>query len=57
MVIMVFAAHPDDEVIGAGGTIAKYAREGRQVVSVIFSYGEGSDPASEPENIIQKRVN
>lgn len=41
---MVFCAHPDDEVLGAGGTIAKYAREGKKVIAVIFSYGESSHP-------------
>ncbi len=54
--ILVFAAHPDDEVIGAGGTIAKFTREGEEVISIIFSYGEGSDPTKEPESLIQERV-
>lgn len=40
--IMVFCAHPDDEVIGPGGTIAKYTKEGKDVITVIFSYGESS---------------
>ena len=38
--IIVFGAHSDDFVIGAGGTIAEYAREGRKVISIVFSYGE-----------------
>jgi len=40
--VVVFCAHPDDEIIGAGGTIAKYSKEGYNVYAVIFSYGEGS---------------
>ncbi len=56
MTILVFAAHPDDEVIGAGGTIAKYAKEGKQIISIVFSYGEGSDPTKEPESLIRERV-
>jgi LmbE family N-acetylglucosaminyl deacetylase len=40
--VMVFCAHPDDEVIGPGGTIAKYAKEGKEIITVIFSYGESS---------------
>ena len=46
MAILVFAAHPDDEILGAGGTIAKYASEGKEVVTIIFSFGEGSDPTA-----------
>ena len=37
--IMVIAAHPDDEVLGCGGTIARLAREGSEVFIVIL--GEG----------------
>jgi LmbE family N-acetylglucosaminyl deacetylase len=37
--ILVVAAHPDDEVLGCGATIARYAREGH-IVSVMI-LGEG----------------
>ncbi|HII71158.1 TPA: PIG-L family deacetylase [Candidatus Woesearchaeota archaeon] len=40
--VMIICAHPDDEVLGAGGAISKYASEGKSVVAVIFSYGEKS---------------
>jgi len=42
--ILVFSAHSDDFVIGAGGTIAKYTEEGKKVIAVVFSYGERSHP-------------
>jgi LmbE family N-acetylglucosaminyl deacetylase len=42
--VLFLCAHNDDQVIGAGGTIAKYAKEGKKVVTVIFSYGEFSLP-------------
>lgn len=42
--ILVFGAHSDDFVIGAGGTIAKYAKEKKKVISLVFSYGEKSHP-------------
>ncbi|MEK6900994.1 MAG: PIG-L deacetylase family protein [Nanoarchaeota archaeon] len=42
--IIVCSAHSDDFVIGAGGTIAKYAKEGKKVIAVVFSYGELSHP-------------
>lgn len=39
MNILVVAAHPDDEVLGAGGTIARLASEGHAVSILIL--GEG----------------
>lgn len=51
--IIVFSAHSDDFVIGAGGTIAKYTEEGGKVIAIIFSYGEGSHPWLK-ESIVQK---
>jgi LmbE family N-acetylglucosaminyl deacetylase len=53
---LVFVAHPDDEALGAGGTIAEYARDGKSIYSIIFSYGEGSDPLLDPEYITKKRI-
>ncbi len=37
---LVFAAHPDDEIIGLGGTIARLADEGCQVTVVTLTAGE-----------------
>lgn len=37
--VLVVAAHPDDEVLGCGGTIARLAREGHEVHIAIL--GEG----------------
>jgi LmbE family N-acetylglucosaminyl deacetylase len=42
--VLVFSAHTDDFVLGAGGTIAKYTQEGKKVTAVVFSLGEGSHP-------------
>ncbi|HEY4348161.1 MAG TPA: PIG-L deacetylase family protein [Gaiellaceae bacterium] len=39
MSVLVVAAHPDDEVLGAGGTIARLAAEGEKVTIAIL--GEG----------------
>jgi len=39
MKILIIAAHPDDEVLGCGGTIARHAQEGHQVHILIL--GEG----------------
>lgn len=51
--IIVFSAHSDDFVIGAGGTIFNYTSEGKKVIAIVFSYGESSHPWLK-ENIIQK---
>jgi len=53
--ILVFSAHSDDFVIGAGGTIAKYAKEGRKVTAVVFSYGEKSHPWLKEEVVKKMR--
>lgn len=37
--ILVVAPHPDDEVLGAGGTIARFAAEGRPVHVAIVTSG------------------
>ncbi len=39
MNIVVFAPHPDDEVLGVGGTIAKRTAEGHDVYVVIVTKG------------------
>jgi LmbE family N-acetylglucosaminyl deacetylase len=38
--VLVFAAHPDDEIIGCGGTIARLSAMGKQVCVVTFCAGE-----------------
>lgn len=37
--ILVIAAHPDDEVLGCGGTMAKHVMQGDEVVSIILAEG------------------
>jgi len=51
--IIVFSAHSDDFVIGAGGTIAEYIRQGKKVTAIVFSYGEKSHPWMK-EHVVQK---
>jgi LmbE family N-acetylglucosaminyl deacetylase len=38
--ILVIAAHPDDELLGCGGTVAKHVRKGDRVRSLILCEGE-----------------
>ena len=40
--VLVVAAHPDDEVLGCGGTIARHADEGDQVHVLIVAEGATS---------------
>ena len=37
--VMVVTAHPDDPEFGAGGTVAKLVKEGREVTYVIVTNG------------------
>ena len=45
MSVLVVAAHPDDEVLGCGGTIARLAREGHDIYILVL--GEGSTSRSQ----------
>ncbi|NTW70836.1 MAG: PIG-L family deacetylase [Eubacteriaceae bacterium] len=38
--VLVIAAHPDDELLGCGGTVARHAAEGNRVQSIIVCEGE-----------------
>jgi LmbE family N-acetylglucosaminyl deacetylase len=40
--VAVIAAHPDDEVLGCGGTIARFARLGANVHILLLADGESS---------------
>ncbi|MCR9191723.1 MAG: PIG-L family deacetylase [Gammaproteobacteria bacterium] len=56
--MLILAAHPDDEVLGCGGTIARYAAEGWHVHIVFFTDGVGarqSEVCSE-ESVIRRKA-
>lgn len=40
--ILIVAAHPDDEVLGCGGTIVKYANEGNIIYCLFLGSGKAS---------------
>ena len=48
-VLVVVAAHPDDEVLGAGGTIARHVADGDCVRVVFMADGVASRDAGDPE--------
>lgn len=53
--LMIICAHPDDEVFGAGGTIAKLSREGVSTIALVLSMGEGSHPWMKKRVTVQMR--
>jgi N-acetylglucosamine malate deacetylase 1 len=53
--ILVVAAHPDDEVLGCGGTIARYVREGHDVYVVFMTDGVSSRKQTNIQNKIKNR--
>lgn len=50
--ILVVAAHPDDEVLGCGGTMAKLAAEGKQVEVLILGEGAASRSTVKDEQVM-----
>ena len=40
--ILVIGAHPDDEVLGLGGTLIKYSRKHSKIFALIFADGESA---------------
>ena len=54
--ILVFCAHSDDQILGLGGTIAKYSKQKKKVFTIIFSYGESGLLWLKPEVAIKTRV-
>lgn len=42
--VLVFSPHPDDEVIGPGGTLCLHRRQGDEVRAVIATDGTAGDP-------------
>jgi LmbE family N-acetylglucosaminyl deacetylase len=49
--VLVLAAHPDDEVIGAGGMLAFHARRGHAVTVVHATDGARGDPGQREHDI------
>lgn len=54
---LFFGAHPDDETVGLGGTIAKLAEAGHEVYAITFTSGsEGYDKPELKNEISEIRI-
>lgn len=47
--VLIIVAHPDDEVLGMGGTIAKYVSSGYEVALLIVTDGSTSQYKDDPQ--------
>lgn len=55
-IVLVIAAHPDDDILGCGGTIAKLTQDGSKVHIVFLADGESSrDDITDINSLIQQR--
>jgi hypothetical protein len=53
---VIVAAHPDDEILGAGGTMAMLAAAGARLRLIAVTAGEASHPGADPEAIARVRT-
>ena len=53
MNVLIVAAHPDDEILGCGGTIARHATEGDDVHILIIAEGAKSRPEGSKDDVEQ----
>ena len=55
--ILIVASHPDDEVLGCGGTIAKHILSGDNVAIVFMTNGESSRDDCPLDSASTRRIN
>ncbi len=54
--VAIVAAHPDDEVLGCGGTAARLAAEGRAVHVLLMADGEGARTGRAAAGVAREKV-
>lgn len=55
MKVLVIAAHPDDELLGLGGTLARHVHQGDEVFVLILTDGQSSRTAIPDKEVIALR--
>ena len=53
--ILIVCAHPDDEVLGMGATIAKLSEQGHQIAVMFLADGEGSREGGDDSEKVEGR--
>ena len=56
MSILIVAAHPDDEVLGCGGSIVKWSQEGKKVHILIMAEGATSRNKQRDRDVSRKEL-
>ena len=54
--VVIVAAHPDDEILGVGGTMSMLAAAGARLRLIAVTDGEASHPGADPEAIARMRT-
>ena len=54
--VAVIAAHPDDELLGAGGTLARHVLAGDEVHAIVVADGAGSRYPAELVSTLEKQA-
>ncbi len=54
--VLIVAAHPDDEILGCGGTAARLAREGNEIFTMIVGEGITSRDENRQREIREKEI-
>ncbi len=55
--VLVVAAHPDDEVLGCGGTIARHAADGDDVHVLFLADGETGRTGASQDDVRARQAN
>ena len=51
--VLVLSPHTDDAELGAGGTIARFIKEGKEIFFIVFSTCENSVPSGFPKDTLR----